>query len=200
MGASCKVLSPSLEFSPLPPEEVGGPGDPRRPLPRSPFRFLSSLAPVSLREFYEKDGKELPGKKGLNLSVAEWETLVDKAGEVDFDVEAETIVAELGNKRRLTVNKFKGTTLVSPVPPSPREKALGSPLNNICRGYWVNFSLFVSRLRPPLLIPFLLFFLLVSERLTSASTTRRTGRRSRASAGSRCLRSSGRFWWRALKK
>ena len=49
----------------------------------------------------------LPGKKGINLSVAEWKEVTKAADEVSLDVAEETIVAELGNKRRLTVGLFK---------------------------------------------------------------------------------------------
>jgi len=35
---------------------------------------------ISLREFYQKDGKWLPGKKGINLTTAQWQTLYSNLG------------------------------------------------------------------------------------------------------------------------
>lgn len=36
-----------------------------------------------MREFYEKDGKELPGAKGLSMTLEQWRRLVAGAARVD---------------------------------------------------------------------------------------------------------------------
>lgn len=41
---------------------------------------------VNIREYYEKDGKQLPGKKGIALAIDQWEKLKQFVDKIDRDV------------------------------------------------------------------------------------------------------------------
>jgi len=42
---------------------------------------------VDIREFYEKNGESLPGKKGISLQLEQWEKLKNLIGDIDEAIE-----------------------------------------------------------------------------------------------------------------
>ena len=75
---------------------------------------------VGLREYYEKDGVWLPGKKGISLPYEQWSQLRAKIGEVnqriaDFGAKkpiSDATVCVLGRDRRVTVDIFNGSVII----------------------------------------------------------------------------------------
>ena len=75
---------------------------------------------VGLREYYEKDGVWLPGKKGISLPYEQWSQLRAKIGEVnqriaDFGAKkpiSDATVCVLGRDRRVTVDVFNGSVMI----------------------------------------------------------------------------------------
>ncbi|KAG8932889.1 hypothetical protein FRC03_012885 [Tulasnella sp. 419] len=50
---------------------------------RVTVRSFNGKPMVDIREFYEKDGKELPGKKGISLSAEQWQAFKDSIATID---------------------------------------------------------------------------------------------------------------------
>ncbi|KAK9821484.1 hypothetical protein WJX74_001233 [Apatococcus lobatus] len=70
---------------------------------------------VNIREFYEKDGKQLPGKKGISLSPEQFTILRDAADAISkaLDAEDESYSIELSTKRRASISVFKSKPMVN---------------------------------------------------------------------------------------
>ncbi|KAF7981835.1 hypothetical protein HWV62_31361 [Athelia sp. TMB] len=50
---------------------------------RATVRSFKGTSMLDIREFYEKDGKELPGKKGISINEEQWAKIKDNADAID---------------------------------------------------------------------------------------------------------------------
>ena len=75
---------------------------------------------ISFREYYEKNGKWLPGKKGINLNAEQFENLREKIADVEIKIDVvaagngseSEMVCEVGANKRVTVSKYNGKPMV----------------------------------------------------------------------------------------
>jgi len=71
---------------------------------------------VNIREYYEAGGELKPGKKGIALKPQEWQKLLEVSDEVNRGCNigggGDKEGWELGRMRKITLNEFKGRTLV----------------------------------------------------------------------------------------
>lgn len=69
--------------------ETGPNGELMFPLARMRYATVSEFRGkklVSIREYYEKDGALLPGRKGISLSIDQWNTLQDLMDDINHAV------------------------------------------------------------------------------------------------------------------
>lgn len=77
--------------------------------------FRCTLWQVDVREYYTKDGHALPGKKGIALSLADWQTICDNMQAINaaVDVGQHSYVLKLSGSRQLNLSMYNGKLYVA---------------------------------------------------------------------------------------
>ncbi|KAK9909758.1 hypothetical protein WJX75_007053 [Coccomyxa subellipsoidea] len=79
-------------------------------------RLVGKNLCVDIREFYEKDGEDAPGKKGISLQADQWESLVGATADIDAELQA--FGAPSTTKPKESAGKGKAAATPSPAGPS----------------------------------------------------------------------------------
>jgi hypothetical protein len=71
------------------------------------------LSLVNIREYYQVDGEEKPGKKGIALRVNQWNALRDMIPSIDAHLlpvadNSEEFVLSIDEKTKVSISNFKG--------------------------------------------------------------------------------------------
>lgn len=101
---------------------------------RVAVRNFKNMKLVDIREFYEKNGEKLPGRKGISLTTAQFKELLDNADEIKriLGIETEAEEEEEPKKRKTEEVKTEekdsteGGFVKEEIPDSKRRKEQAS--------------------------------------------------------------------------